>query len=116
VHALPPDANGKRRQATRGGFTSEREARRALNEALAAVSRGGYIEPTRITVGDYLDEWLAGKASLRPSTQRSYRGHIDLYLKPGLGHLRLTELRDQHIERLYSALPMVGRALPAHDT
>ena len=110
VHPLPPDAHGKRRQATKGGFASEREARQALNQALAAVTQSGYVEPTRLTVGEYLDQWIAGKAGLRSNTRRSYQGHIDLYLKPGLGHVRLTELRDVHIERLYAVLPLVGRS------
>jgi integrase len=60
-------------------------------------------------VGEYLDLWLSGKVRLRASTRRSYRGHLDLYLKPGLGHLRLLELRDVHIERLYVALRLIGR-------
>src|SRR4051812_14388555 len=31
------------------------------------------------------------------------------------GHIRLTQLRDVHIERLYAALPLVGRAAPGDD-
>ncbi|HKG51986.1 MAG TPA: hypothetical protein VKB14_16240 [Actinomycetales bacterium] len=68
-----------------------------------------------MTVGEYLDQWIAGKARLRSNTRRSYQGHIDLYLKPGLGHIRVTQLRDVHIERLYAALPLVGRAAPGDD-
>src|SRR3954447_7031094 len=109
VHELPPTPQGKRRQTFRGGFATEREARQALNQALAAVSRVGYAEPTRLTVAEYLDVWLSGKARLRSNTRRSYRGHLDLYLKPGLGHLKLVDLRDVHIERLYAALPLLGR-------
>jgi hypothetical protein len=115
VHPLPPDATGRRRQATKGGFASEREARQALNQALAAVTQSGYVEPTRLTSGEYLDQWIAGKAGLRSNTRRSYQGHINLYLKPGLGHIRLTELRDAQIERLYAVLPLVGRPLPDDD-
>jgi integrase len=109
AHEVPASPQGKRRQTFRGGFPTEREARQALNRALAAVSRVGYVEPTRLTVGEYLEVWLSGKARLRSNTRRSYRGHLDLYLKPGLGHLRLVELRDVHIERLYAALPLLGR-------
>jgi integrase len=52
-------------------------------------------------LADYLDGWLANKAALRPSTQMSYRGHIDRYLKPHLGHLRLDELSVEHIQGMY---------------
>lgn len=63
----------------------------------------------RQKLGEYLDEWLAGKASLRASTLRSYREHVELYLRPGLGHLRLSDLRDVDIERLYAAMRRLGR-------
>ena len=65
VHELRPTANGRRRQTSKGGFTTEREARRALTEALDKVNRASYVEPTRLKVGEYLDQWLAGKAALR---------------------------------------------------
>ena len=35
VHELPPDASGRRRQASKGGFATEREARMALNDLLS---------------------------------------------------------------------------------
>ncbi|WP_347280114.1 tyrosine-type recombinase/integrase [Frankia sp. CcI49] len=54
---------------------------------------------------------MAGKASLAESTRRSYEEHIRLYLKPGLGHLKLTDLRDDHIEKLYAAMRLIGRDL-----
>jgi integrase len=52
---------------------------------------------------------LPGKGRLRPSTSRSYRAHIELYLKPVLGHLRLGDLRESDVERLYAAMRMLGR-------
>jgi hypothetical protein len=59
-------------------------------------------------VREYLDQWLAGKARLRSSTRRSYREHINLYLAPGLGHIRLVDLRDTDIERLYTCMRELG--------
>ncbi len=109
VHEAPPDAQGRRRQVARGGFPTERAARAALNEALADVGRGSYVPATRQTVGEFLDHWLAGKGRLRPSTRRSYDEHVKLYLRPGLGHIRITELRDVDVERLYAAMGEIGR-------
>ncbi len=117
VHELPADAAGPRRQVTKGGFATEREARKALTESLAKLDRGTYVERTRQTVGDYLDQWLEGKGRLRASTRRSYREHIDLYLRPGLGHLRVQDLREVDIERLYAAMSQLGtsRPQPSHE-
>ena len=112
MHELPPDATGKRRQAQKGGFATEREARKALNDALAQLHRGTFVEVGRQTVGEYLDQWLEGKAKLRSSTRRSYREHVELYLRPGLGHLRLSDLRELDIERLYAAMRELGGGGP----
>lgn len=112
VHELPPDAGGKRRQVTKGGYATERAARTALTESLARLDRGMYVERTRLTVAQYLDQWLEGKGRLRASTRRSYQEHIDLYLRPGLGHLRLDDLCEVDIERLYRAMGELGTASP----
>jgi hypothetical protein len=42
-----------------------------------------------LTVGQWLDRWLKAKVDANAvdrSTEVSYRGHIDKYLKPHLGH------------------------------
>lgn len=57
-----------------------------------------------ITVGDYLDAWLAGRKALREGTRRSYAQHICLYLKPHLGHITLERLRVRDIDRLFDAI------------
>jgi len=108
-HELPPSTSGKRRQVFKGGFATQREAQTALNDALARLERGTYVEVGRQTVGEYLDVWLAGKGRLRASTVRSYREHLDLYLQPGLGHIRLTDLNEVDIERLYIAMRELGK-------
>jgi len=112
AHELPPDASGKRRQTKKGGFATEREARKALNDALARVQRGTFVEVGRQTVAEYLDQWLEAKGRLRDTTRRSYGDHVGLYLKPGLGHLRLTDLRELDVERLYAAMRELGRDQP----
>jgi len=60
-------------------------------------------------VATYLDQWLAGKVTLRPSTRRSYAEHIALYLRPGLGGIGLQELGDSHVEQLYAAMREIGQ-------
>src|SRR4051794_20817756 len=55
----------------------------------------------KLTVREYLEEWLAGKQALKPSTRESYSIHIHRYLGPCLGELRLAELQPGHIERMY---------------
>ena len=64
------DGSG-RRQVRGGGFPNERAAAKALTVLVGKVDAGTYIEATRLTVSEYLAEWLIGKANLRPSTRKS---------------------------------------------
>lgn len=59
-------------------------------------------------MGEYLETWLAGKAALRSTTAKSYREHLDLYLLPALGHLKLTELHETDVESLFAAMRLIG--------
>lgn len=47
---------------------------------------------------DFLEDWLAGRRSIRASTHRQYAEHIRLHLIPALGGYRLTRLRQRHVE------------------
>ncbi len=108
VHELPADTSATRRQVFKGGFATERDARHALQEAVRAV-QDGFTESTRLTVEEYLAQWLESKGALRSNTRRSYAGHLQLYLNPTLGHLRLSELRETHISAAYAAMRQLGR-------
>ncbi len=110
VHDVPPGQDKRRRRPAVGPFASEEEAEAELAKSLAQLHTGGRVEgDAGLTVAQYLDDWLAGKANLDRSTRRSYEDHVRLYLKPGLGHLRLADLRDHHVEQLYAAMRQVGR-------
>ncbi len=93
---------GKRKQVRRSGLRTQAEASVALAAAMAAVDAGRYRDDGRRTVESYLREWIEGKAAngLRPTTQALYRQHIDAYLVPHLGRLRLRELRPGHVSRM----------------
>ena len=109
MHEVPAGRDQKRRQVKRGGFASQRAAVAAMQESLDSLRRGPVLEQPQQTVGDYLDEWLDGKAGLRPTTLSGYRTTVEIYLKPGLGHLRLRDLREADIEDLYVAIGLLGR-------
>ncbi len=98
--------NGRRGQVKRGGFATKREAEDALAEELDAQRRGVRPGSGDVLVSEYLAEWLQNKVSagLRPTTARSYRGHIDRYLAPLLGNLRLRELTSLDVERALRAV------------
>ncbi len=97
--------SGRRRQRWKGGFATKREAEQALGRALAAVGAGEVVDSGSLTVGAFLDEWLAGHApSLKPSTAKSYREIVQWYLQPGLGRVKLADLNGLLIRSLYADL------------
>lgn len=54
-----------------------------------------------LAVGTFLDNWLvAKKLELKPRTYDSYAEAVTLYFRPGIGHLRLVDLRDFHLQEL----------------
>jgi hypothetical protein len=67
----------RRRQKWHSGYRTKREAERARIELLAAVDSGGYIDASRQTVADYLEEWMKAKrAGLKPTTASAYGDSI----------------------------------------
>ncbi|MGP3920688.1 hypothetical protein [Nonomuraea sp. 10N515B] len=77
------------------------------------MNRGEGLGGRKLTVGAYLDRWLRGReeaeGDLKASTLSSYREALDLYFKPGLGHLRLIDLRDDDVRDLYSAMRKINQ-------
>ena len=64
---------GKRRQLTRT-YSGKREAERELVRILNEVNRGTFAIPTRITVEEYLSEWLrSATRGKSPNTASAYR-------------------------------------------
>ena len=88
---------------TKAGFSTRRAAEAALREALAREDLE-IVLAHGLTTGDYLRQWLDSKLRLRATTRTSYESHLRLYLVPHLGHVRLTELRPQHLDRMYATM------------
>jgi integrase len=105
-------ATGKRRQRwhsgpDRRGWTSKREAERALRQLLTSHDHGTYVDPAAITVGEYLEAWLP-TMRLRPSTMSVYRVQLSAYVLPRIGAVRLQQLTPDHLDRLYVELERAG--------
>lgn len=92
---LPPGRDGKRRQkmvSCRG--MTKRQAEQRLHELQAEAGRGGYIDASNLSMADYLDHWMAHvTTALSPTTVSGYRGIIARYIRPELGHIRVSELQ-----------------------
>jgi integrase len=105
---LAPDpVTGMRRQTTRRGFTRKRDAQRALRAALGSIEDNTYIEPSRMTVAEYLREWLDGWR-VRPTTADRYRRSAEHHVIPRIGGIRIQQLTADTLDALYRDLEREG--------
>jgi integrase len=110
---LGKDGQGKRVQRLRSGFRTKDEAERALHEVRSAVHRGTYVEPSRVTLAEYLlDEWLPATAPprLRYETWHDRKRNLERYVVPRIGKVALQDLNATHLNRLYAELLANGRS------
>ena len=104
---LPRDPdNGKRRQTYETVRGTKKKAERRLSELQAQVDSGGYVNPTAMTVAEYLTHWLDGHVATtkRQTTAAGYRWYMGKYVIPSLGNTRLQDLQPAHLEKLYARL------------
>lgn len=89
------------------------EAARKLREALAEVDKGIYIEPSKTTVGEWLDTWLEDyvEPSVKPYTLDSYRSSCKNHIKPALGDMKLSALSRQQIQHFYTSVLLKEKGL-----
>lgn len=111
IYDLPADPlTGRRRQRRASGFRTRREAEQALTKLLRERDTGSALDPTRLTVAEYLTHWLETdvRHRVRQSTYAKYRDTIRLYLKRYVGMVLLPELRPAHVSALQSTLRDAG--------
>jgi len=102
---------GKRRQQWHTIRGSKRDAQRALREMLTAVEAGTYVKPSKLSLGEWLSQWLESYVSIHttPRTRESYRYIIKTHLLPALGSIPLNQLRPQHLLNCYGRALVQGR-------
>jgi integrase len=92
-----------RRLAKRVKCRTEDEAIDELEKLQRLYGAGG--RPSTETLDEYLAGWLPGHArSIRPSTVRSYRGHIKTHIGPLLGGIPVRKLAPRDVRRLVAEL------------
>jgi len=109
---LPRDpVTQKRRQKWYSGFATRKAAQAELAKLLHQMQTGAYVEPSRLTVADYLRRWLADYArpNVSGKTFERYQQIVENNLIPGLGSIVLHRLQPLQIQALYSEQLRSGR-------
>ena len=102
----------KRRQKSQTVKGTKRDAQRRLREILLSLEQGSYVKPNKITLGEWLTQWLKDYASMNTTdrTQESYSYIVEGHLIPSLGKVVLADLQPQHIQSYYAEKLSKGRA------
>lgn len=97
--------SGKQIQRSIYGRT-QKEVREKLAQITTELDEGTYMEPSKDTVGEWLDTWLETyvKYSVKPYTMDAYQRNCDNYIKPALGNVKLAALNAPQIQRFYNGL------------
>jgi len=102
--------NGKRNQVSKSVKGTKKDAEAVLNEMLHSYNTGTYVEPSKMTIEEYLTYWLDQISdSVQHRTHERYESICDLYINPIMGELKLADLRATHINSLYKELQTTGR-------
>lgn len=107
---LKSTLNGRQKVWTIGVYGAPWSVEAARNRAkvlLGEVANGtAHTAVKKTTVELVADEFLQDYVSVRLAarTQREYRDHIELYIKPTLGRLKMSGLAAADVERLHSKL------------
>jgi integrase len=89
---------------------TKREAQIECAKLITAITGGGFSEPNKVTVAEFLERWLT-----HMTTQVDVRTHVGYAEKarknitPLLGHVVLTKLRPDQIEAAYTKALTSGR-------
>lgn len=116
VEFAPDPVTGKRQR--RYVFRKTKSAAEKAVQDLRAERDGGpsaraIRRVDRITLGQWLDQWLAaGAGGVKPKTLRRYAGLVQYQIKPTLGARQLDALRAEHVRAALEAMA----AMPARST
>ncbi|MTI49433.1 MAG: site-specific integrase [Firmicutes bacterium] len=93
--------NGKRKKIERVGGRTKKEAQDALRKALNDFETG-YTPPNKLTVYDYLNDWLENfiKENRKINTYNRYKGLLKNYIYPAIGNIKLKDLKPIQIDTM----------------
>lgn len=84
------------------------DAERELTRLLTAADAGSFVDPSKVTVADYIRQWLDGAGELAGKTRERYRQLAEQQIVPHLGAVALQKLRPVQVETWHATLAKSG--------
>jgi integrase len=92
------------------GTLTKKEARDELARLIYETKTGALPEPSRMTVCQYVGQWLDSATVQSPKTLQEYRGLAERHIYPHLGEIPLQKLAPEAIETWHGKL--LGKIAP----
>lgn len=104
--------NGENMSTIAKGAKTEAQARKMMNAWIAELEAGRAAEPTKITLGQYYEQWLEEKKQeLHPLTCKNYKANFKNHVRPFLGRKRLQEITRKEIQDILYLMANKGLSL-----
>jgi integrase len=105
---VPTPAGGRLRKYVYG--TSRDDVRAKLTEIIRNVDQGVPVPVGKLTVAEYLADWLAQVAEhrVRPSTLAAYESNIRLHIAPRIGKRQLGKLSARQVRAMLDGMRKDG--------
>jgi integrase len=106
---------GERIRKWHSGYLTKKDAERAQIELVHGLEHGTYVEPTKETLGSFLERWLRDyvATNVAPSAYKRYAGIVRTQIGPQLGQIPLAQLRPSHLVAAQRHWLQAGRLWPA---
>mgnify|MGYP001078271482 CR=1 FL=1 len=102
--------DGKRRRKWHAFAGTKRQAQEECARLITALKHGNYVEPTKQTVAQFLDEWLDFiKPSVSPKTLERYAEICRKSIAPLIGDGTLAKLKTDRIDAAFAKALTEGR-------
>lgn len=97
-------STGKPRQQWVSVKGTKKDAEKRLAELLHQLDNGTFIKPSKTTLTEYIERWLADYVwpNLAPRTAEGYEHIMRRHVIPALGSMTLIQLKPEHLQRYYS--------------
>lgn len=116
---LPKDPiTGKRVRKYRSVDGGKKDAERAMHEYIRELEKGYYVTDSKITIYEWIDTWLEVyiEPNVSPTTLSRYKGMIQRYIKPLIGHMQVQQLKTLAVQAWVNGLkvsPASGKEMSA---
>ncbi|WP_213509651.1 tyrosine-type recombinase/integrase [Paenibacillus macerans] len=98
------DKNGGRKTIKQRGYETKGAARSAERQARVDWEKGQYIDPSKMTVTEYMETFIDNKQDISPETRYTNKGHIKNHINPSIGSILFQKLNVDDIEKLVKSM------------